>query len=389
MPKEPTSMAELMEARGGNIVPLRYGEVIEVTITAITKSRIWVDVAGLAIGFIPDREFSFDVSQLKVGEKILAQIILPENEAGMVVLSLRRADRERIWRTLEEKFQSGEPIAVRVTAANRGGLIAEFAGLEGFLPVSHLASKNYPKVEGGDANKILMKLRSLVGQMLQAKIITFDRNTSKLIFSERAAGDEKMQQAIASLKVGEIIKVTVSGIVDFGVFVTFQPKDMEEDVEGLIHISEISWDRVDNLATKFKVGEKLDAMVISLDEGRVSLSLKRLTPDPWEANAKDLKVGKHVKGEITRLSPYGGFVRLAASVEGLIHRDAMDKPLEVGKVYEFTITEINEKGHKITLGMKGAKSKPAEKAAAPEKPLQKPKKSGTTKVVKRKSTKKA
>ncbi|MBI3495393.1 30S ribosomal protein S1, partial [Candidatus Berkelbacteria bacterium] len=328
------------------------------------------------IGFIPDREFSFDVSQLKVGEKILAQIILPENEAGMVVLSLRRADRERIWRTLEEKFQSGEPLAVRVTAANRGGLIAEFAGLEGFLPVSHLASKNYPKVEGGDVNKILIKLRSLVGQMLQVKVITFDRNTSKLIFSERAAGDEKMQQAIANLKVGEIIKVTVSGIVDFGVFVTFQPKDMEEEVEGLIHISEISWDRVDNLAAKFKVGESLDAMVISLDEGRVSLSLKRLTPDPWEANAKNLKVGKAVKGEVTRLSPYGGFVRLAASVEGLIHRDAMTKSLEVGKLYEFTITEINEKGHKITLGM--AKT-----------PLPKTKKSGTTKVAKAKTAKKA
>ena len=351
-----TGMADLLEAHGAAVVPFRSQEVVEVTITAITKSKIWVDVANLTTGFIPDREFSFDVSTLKVGDKVLAQVIMPENEDGYVIFSLRRADRERIWRTLEEKHTTADPLAVRVTAANRGGLIVDFAGIEGFLPVSHLASNHYPKVEGGDTTKILAKLRELMNQDLQVKVINFDRTAGKLIFSERAAGDEKMEQAISRLKVEDIVKVTISGIVDFGLFVRFKPAGLEEDVEGLIHISEVSWERVDDLGKRFKVGEKIDAKVISLEDGRVSFSLKRLGEDPWEKGAAKLTVGTKLKGEVTRVTPFGSFVKLGPGVEGLVHRDATTKPLEVGSSHQFTIVEVDANAHKISLSMKEAKS---------------------------------
>lgn len=377
-------MAKLMEDHGAAVVPFRSQEVIEVTITAITKSRIWVDIANLTTGFIPDREFSFDVSQLKVGDKILAQVIMPETEDGHVVLSLRRADRERIWRTLEEKYRSGEPLSAKVSAANRGGLIVDFAGIEGFLPVSHLASNHYPKVEGGDTNKILARLKELVNTNLNAKVINFDRTAGKLIFSERAAGDEKMQQAISRLKVGDIIKVTISGIVDFGLFVRFKPKGMDEEVEGLVHISEVAWERVDDLAKRFAIGGKLDAMVISLEEGRVSLSLKRLVKDPWEAGSKQLAVGKKVKGEVTRVTPYGVFVRLPSGLEGLVHRDEISTPLEAQGSYQFTVLEIDEKGHKISLGQKAPAK--AKGLALSERSESKGLKKAAKKIIKKKAT---
>lgn len=360
-------MADLLEVHGAAVVPFRSQEVVEVTITAITKSKIWVDVANLTTGFIPEREFSFDVSTLKVGDKVLAQVIMPENEDGYVIFSLRRADRERIWRTLEEKHTSAEPLAVKVTAANRGGLIVDFAGVEGFLPVSHLASNHYPKVEGGDTTKILTKLRELMNQNLQVKIINFDRTAGKLIFSERAAGDEKMERAISRLKLGEVVKVTISGIVDFGLFVRFKPKGVDEDVEGLIHISEVSWERVDDLGKRFKVAEKIEAKVISLEDGRVSFSLKRLGEDPWEKGAAKLTVGTKLKGEVTRVTPFGSFVKLGPGVEGLLHRDAITKPLEIGTSHQFTIVEVDANAHKISLSMKAAKPLPKAKKTATNK----------------------
>lgn len=348
---EPKTMAEVAKLYGDNLVPFHLSDVIEVTVLQKTRNRIIVDVNGYNLGFVPEKEFSFDAQDLKIGDKVLATVLAIENDAGYVVLSLRRADRERIWQTLQEHYDSGGPIKAKVKSANRGGLMVEFGGQEGFLPVSQLSPAHYPKVEGGDTSKILAKLKPMIGQTIDVKIITFDRPTNRLIFSEKAIEEDRLGQIASKFKVGEVVDCTISGMVDFGLFVKI-PVDGTQ-VEGLIHISEISWDKVDNLQEKFAVGQKLKAQVLSVDKGKVSLSLKRLEKDPWQNVEKTLTIGKKLSGEVTNMTPFGAFVRLPNGLDALAHISQIgkDKKLEQGKSYIFYILSIDSKARKINLTM--------------------------------------
>lgn len=359
------SMADLVEEAGQSLIPFRQSDVVEVVITSITKNRILVDVQGLCLGFIPEREFSYDFAELKPGDKVLAYVLSLENDEGYVVLSLRRADRERIWRTLQEKMDSGELLAVKVTQANRGGLIVQFGDVEGFLPVSQLSTAHYPRVTGGDKDKILTKLNELVNQTLRVKVISFDRNANKLIFSEKAAGDALQEEKAMQFTVGQHIQGKVTGIVDFGVFVNLG------EFEGLVHISEISWERVDDPRKLFTVGQEVEVIVIGIDNGRVSLSIKRLTPDPWNAEANKLKVGETVEGSVTRVTPFGVFVKLTDRLEGIVQvseisDDSTDphSAVKEGESYQFKVLTIEPDARKVTLSLKQAEQseKPAKKA---------------------------
>lgn len=355
---EPTSMAEAARLYGNNLIPFHINDVMEVTVLQKTRNRILVDVSGYNTGFVPEKEFSFDANDLKVGDKVLASILSLENDSGYVVLSLRRADRERIWQTLQENFDSGEPVKARVKAANRGGLMVEFGGQEGFLPVSQLSAANYPKVEGGDTAQILAKLKPMIGQLLDVKIITFDRPTNRLIFSEKAIEQDRMAGVASKFKVGQEITCSISGVVDFGLFVKV-PVD-NESVEGLIHISEISWERVTNLQERFSIGQEIKAQVISIEKGKLSLSLKRLEKDPWESLEKSYKPGEKVIGEVTNLTPFGAFVRLPNGLDALLHISQMEKDakLKEGQSYDFYILSIDTKVRKINLSM-SVEKKPA------------------------------
>jgi ribosomal protein S1 len=323
-----------------------------------------------------------------------------ENDEGFVVLSLRRADRERVWRTLQEKMDSGELMGVKASQANRGGLIVQFGDVEGFLPVSQLSSAHYPRVSGGDKDQILSKLNELVGLALQVKVISFDRNANKLIFSEKAAGDSLQEEKAMQFSVGQHVQGKVTGVVDFGVFVNLG------EFEGLVHISEISWERVDDPRKLFTVGQEVEVVVIGIENGRVSLSIKRLQSDPWNAEAGKLKVGEQVEGEITRVTPFGIFVKLTDRLEGIVQVSEISDEnadsravAKEGEKHLFKILTIEPESRKLTLSLKqaekikkAAKEKTEEKIEKTEKPAEvktEEKEEKTEKPVKEKIEKKA
>lgn len=352
------SMEELVKTAEDRLIPFREREMTEAIVLAVSKKRIMVDLGGYMLGIVPEREFSVDSDEIKPGDKISAYVMMLENENGYAILSLRRADKEKLWDAIESKVANDELVSVRVVQANRGGLMAAFGNLEGFLPVSQLSSTHYPRVEGADKDKILTKLQQLVGKNLKVKILSFEKSAEKLIFSEKAAGDIELSEKLQSFKIGDKVKGKVTGVVSFGLFV-----DLGE-IEGLVHISEISWDHIENIEDKFRVSDNIEAVVTSIENGRISLSVKQLTPDPWEDEAKKIKLGDKVKGEITTITPYGAFVKLPNGLEGLLHvSEFPDEALEgkqalsEGQEHQFEVIAIETASRKIALSLKQKNTK--------------------------------
>lgn len=372
-PAKGDTMESLIKELGDNLLPFAENDTVEVTILAVGGNRIWVDVAGQSLGFIPEKEITSKTG-LKAGDKVFCTVISMEDDAGNVVLSMKRADREKYWIELKEKFESGDPVNITITDANKGGLMTEVGGIQGFLPVSQLSPQKYPRVAGGDKDEILNRLRQFIGQEVPVKVINCDKENNKLIFSEKAVRATEVKEKIDKYKVGEKIKGKITGIVDFGLFVSLDPQ-----IEGLIHISEVSWSRVSDLDRLFKVGDEVEAIIISTDDGRISLSIKRLLPDPWVKAASKYKVGDVVKGEVTKITPFGAFVSLDEEIDGLVHiselsADHIVDPgqiVELGKEYQFKIISIEPESHRLGLslkvGDKEVEDKPAAKKAKAEK----------------------
>jgi len=358
--KKIQTMKDLVADFSNKLVPFKEGDVTEVKILEIGKSRILVDVAGFCLGIIPEKEILPEATELKAGDKILAYVLMLENQDGFCVLSLKRADKERVTKILEEKFTTGDILTVKCHDANRGGLLCAFGEYEGFLPVSQLSSSHYPKVGSGDKDEILGKLRQLVNQNLQVKILSFEPQNNKLIFSEKAAGDLVQQEKIKSYQVGQTLEGTITGVVDFGLFINLG------EVEGLVHISEVAWEHVENLSEKFKVGDKVKVQIISVENNRLSLSIKRLLPDPWLELVKKYKNGDIIKGKITRITPFGAFVSFDG-LDGLVHVSEMGEKVtspaelvEVGQAYKFKIIAIEPELHKLNLSMKSVEKEKTE-----------------------------
>ena len=385
MSKEPQSMKDLVADFANKLVPFKQGDVVEVKVIETSKTRALVDVAGFCLGFIPEKEMSPETGELKPGDKVLAYVLVLENPDGYCVLSLKRADKERVTKILEEKFTSGGILPVKCHDANRGGLLCAFGEYEGFLPVSQLASSHYPKVSSGDKEEILGKLRQLLNQTFQVKIISFEPGAGKLIFSEKAAGDVVQQEKIKNYKIGDVLEGEITGIVDFGLFINMG------EVEGLVHISEVAWEHVENLRDMFQVGQKVKVEIISTENNRLSLSIKRLTEDPWIKSVDKYKSGDKIKGKVTRITPFGAFVTFDG-LDGLVHKTEMDDTeIEVGKEHDFYIVSIEPELHKLNLSMKDAKEKKTEKSDSAEEPEEKKtkiKETKTKKTVKKEKGKK-
>jgi small subunit ribosomal protein S1 len=353
------SMKALFEKLGDDILPYKEGDMVEAAVLAVGGNRIWVDVAGQALGFIPEREITTKTG-LKKGDKIFASVLHMENEEGNVVLSMRQADREKYWQEMEEKCKTGEVIASHITDANKGGLISEIGGIQGFLPVSQLTAEHYPRVSGGDKEEILNRLRQFIGTDMMVKVINCDKEGNKLIFSEKAVSADEVKGKIDKYSVGDKVKGKITGIVDFGLFIK-----IDTQIEGLIHISEISLSRVTDLHKLFHVGDEVDAIIIGIDNGKISLSLKRLQDDPWVKAAAKFKVNTEVKGEVTKITPFGAFVSLGDGIDGLAHVSEMSDEhivdpgqiVELGKEYTFKIISIEPDSHRLGLSLKGAGKK--------------------------------
>lgn len=354
MPKNAITMDELLA--GSDVKALAAGDVVEGTISSVKKHEVWVDLGAKGVGVVLRREIGHGQS-LEIGQPITVSVLNPELEEGYALLSMRRAVKDRGWDELQRMFDVQEIVEISPYDANRGGLLVELEGIRGFLPVSQLAAGHYPRVSGADKDEILQKLNALVNKPLRVRILDVSRKDNKLIFSEKEAIKDDIQSRFSELKVGDVVEGVITGVIDFGAFVNV------DGIEGLIHISEISWERVDNPRNYVKVGETVKAKIIAIDKDRLSLSLKQLTEDPWLKEVKKFNKGDVVEGKITRITPFGAFVQLSSSVEALVHVSEMSDeegvdPEEIFKLNEkkqFKIIDIDTEARKIGLSLKNAK----------------------------------
>lgn len=360
------TMAELLATPGVEIKVPKIGDVLEGKVLSISKNEVFLDVEGFGLGVVRGRELydnSQMLSNLKVGESVSASVVESENKDGNIELSFRQAGTERVWQDLDQRMHNKEVIKTKILEANKGGLMVEVDGVIGFLPVSQLSSEHYPRVEEGDKNKILEVLRSFVGSLFEVRIITADPAEEKLIVSEKAVGEQELREKISKLSLGQIVEGEVTGVVDFGIFVKF-----DQGLEGLVHISELAWSRIEHPKDLFKVGQPVKAVVISIEKDRISLSIKRLTPDPWLAAIKKYEVGQKVLGKVSKIMPFGAFVELEPEIFGLVHsvelsnEEGIDPAqiLKVGEEREFKIISIEPQEHRLGLSLRALVSSPPE-----------------------------
>jgi small subunit ribosomal protein S1 len=307
------------------------------------------------VGVILRREVG--ANNLEEGQTISASVVDPELDEGYALLSMKRAAKDRGWGELQRIFNEQEIVEVMPYDANRGGLLIELEGIRGFLPVSQLSAEHYPRVSDSDKDEILTKINSLVGKSLRVRILDVSRKDNKLIFSEKEAVRDDMQNRLKELKVGDIVEGIVTGVIDFGAFINV------DGIEGLVHISEISWERVEDPRKYIKVGETVKAKIIAIDKDRLSLSIKQMSDDPWLSEVKKFKKGDTVEGKITRITPFGAFVQLSPAVEALVHVSEMSDgesidPESVFKLNEkkkFKVIDIDTDNRKIALSLKDVK----------------------------------
>ncbi len=352
------TMDDLLAQAGDNVRQLTVGETVDGTVLSVKKHEILIDLGPLGVGLVPRREVSLS-KNYNVGDSVIASVIDTELEDGYSLLSLRKAAKDRGWDEVMAKLESGEIITVVPYDANRGGLLVEYEGIRGFLPVSQLSAEHYPRVGSSDKDEILQRLNSLVKKDIKARILDADRKANKLIFSEKEAVKEGLAERFQKLAIGDTVTGVVTGVVDFGVFVNV------EGIEGLIHISEISWERVNNPSDYVKVGQTIEAKIIAIDKERLSLSMKQLTKDPWLDEVEQFKPGEKVEGTVTRITPFGAFVQLSPAVEALVHVSELggdgtdpEKVFTLNERKEFTVLDIDKENRKISLSLgKSSKKK--------------------------------
>jgi len=354
MSKSELTMDELLAS--SDITQLKAGDVVEGVVSSVRKHEIWIDLGANGVGVVMRREIGHG-QQLEEGQTVVTSVVDPELDEGHALLSMRRAAKDRGWDELQRAFDNQEILEIQPYDANRGGLLIELEGIRGFLPVSQLAAGHYPRVSGADKDEILQKLNQLTSKKLRVRILDISRKDNKLIFSEKEAVKDDMQARFSELKVGDVVKGIVTGVIDFGAFVNV------DGIEGLIHISEISWERVEDPRDYIKNGDEIEAKIIAIDKDRLSLSLKQMQEDPWLNEVKAFKKGEMVEGKVTRITPFGAFVQLSPSVEALVHVSEMsdDEGVDPEKIFQlnekkkFKVIDIDTEGRKIALSLKNAK----------------------------------
>ena len=334
---------------------LKAGDIVEGEVIEKRGSRLFVDLGRGGVGIVFGREYHEAADAIKglaPGERITAKVVLSDNEEGYAELSLKEAGREKNWKELERLRSSGELVRLRVREANRGGLILEHLGVAGFLPASQLSQEHYPRVEGGDKEKIYDELKKLVGQTLEVAVLDVNAVEDKLIFSEKTKETEAARRRLAAYHVGDVIAGEVAGIVSFGAFVRFG-----DGLEGLIHISEIDWQLISTPADVLSVGQKVSAKIIAIEGDRVSLSLKALKADPWAGAEEKYKKDDLVTGAVVKFNPFGAFVKLDPDIQGLAHisefgsEAAMKETLKLGERHQFQVFSVDAKEHRLALGL--------------------------------------
>lgn len=385
--------------------PLKIGDIVEGKIIGVGRSAVYLDLGPFGAGIIYGEEFykgKDALKELKIGDNLSAKIIDLDNEEGFTELSISQAEEELAWCQLNKKKENDQTIKVKILGANKGGLLTKVSGVQAFLPVSQLSSEHYPHIEGGDQTKILDELKKFVDKELEVKILDVSRKEGKLILSEKAKEIKKIKEILKNYQVGDIVEGKITAILDFGVFLKFPistsaegPTESERTVEtrelsakrklpslgrvesakasadkkstidkeqkgleGLIHISELDWQLIEDPSNIVKIGEKVKAKITKISNGRVSLSLKALKKNPWEDFSKKHKIGDIVQGKVSKFNHFGAFVGINKKIQGLCHisefgsQEKMEEFLEIGKKYDFEILSVEPTQYRLTLKLK-------------------------------------
>lgn len=350
---EKTLNEELINLTDGTPFTLNVGDIVEGKVINTHRSSVFIDLGVYGTGIIYGREFinARDIiRKIKAGDAIKAKIVEVGNEDGYVELSLKEARQALVWKEAEELIQSKAVIELPVKEANKGGLIIEWKGIQGFLPASQLRPENYPRVEDSDKDKILKELKKFVGEKMSVNIISANAKEDKLVFSEKATNQEERMGVVDKYHVGDDLDCEVAGIVDFGIFLK-----IEEGLEGLVHISEIDWGLIDDPRKIFKVGDKVKARIIEIKDGKISLSIKVFKDNPWKEFEGKLKKGDIISGVVIKFNKHGALASIKEGVAGLVHNssfggeDKLKEKLELGKTYNFQINLFDPKDQKMTL----------------------------------------
>ena len=380
---EPTTMEELLAEQDSDIKSFKHGDVVEGNVVRIDKDEILVDIGAKSEGVVSNRELfgrhgGEGQAPLSIGDTVLVYVLQPESPEGHAVLSLRRAGLERKWRAMQEQFEAGVIIEAPVIDHNKGGLIVD-CGIRGFVPISQIV--DFPRRPQNDqprdaAQEIAEKLMPFVGRKLRLKILEVNRKANRLILSEKVAlyeeRREKRDELFSSLQVGQKVTGTVRSIAPFGVFIDLG------GIDGLVHKSELSWNKVNNPESGYKVGDEVEAEVIDInhERGRISLSIRRLQPDPWHSTVADFNVGDIIDGTVTKLVNFGAFVRVRDGLEGLIHISELSHqrvahPGDVvheGQSLKLKIISLDSERHRLGLSLKQAEEPPARPVVEPGQP---------------------
>ena len=356
----PHIMEELLKARPKTF--LKAGDLIDGNVLIKAGARVYIDLGMFGTGIIYGREYQNArdfIKKLNIGDPVAAKIVEAENEDGIVELSLKEAGAEIAWKEIKELKDLGEALELRVTDSNKGGLVIDLRGIKGFLPASQLNAAHYPRVEGGDKEKIAEELGKFVGQPLSVIILDIDSKAQKLIFSEKGVESEDVKKIIEQYKVGDTAEGEVTGIVEFGIFIK-----IAENLEGLAHISELDWALVENPGDLFKVGDKVKAKIIAIEGDKISLSVKALKTDPWVASREKHNKGDIVEGKALRINKFGALILLDSGVHGLAHisefgsEKRMRELVETGKQYVFQIVVFQPENRKLSLSFLGKPGEP-------------------------------
>jgi small subunit ribosomal protein S1 len=337
--------------------PPQEGDVVEGPVISVDKSAIYIDLSPFGMGIIYGREFIIArdmIRKLHVADTVSAKVVDVKSKTGYIELSLKEAKQAMVWEEVEQAIKDKTPLELTITDANKGGLLLSWQGLQGFLPASQLSAAHYPRVADGDKDRILEELRRLVGEKITVTIIGATQEDGKLIFSEKNTEHEEAEVKKAEkYEIGDVLSGTITGVVEFGVFVK-----IEENLEGLVHISELDWSLVEDPKKLFSVGDKVDVKVIDIKNGKVSLSIKQLKENPWTAAANKFKKGDVVKGVVIKFNKHGALASIEEGVAGLIHisefesEEKLKETLELGKAYDFKITLFEPKEQRMTLSTK-------------------------------------
>lgn len=332
------------------------GDLVEGTVVNIERGRLYIDVPPFGTALIYGKEYLSARDVLKnvhVGDTISAKVVDTENEDGYIEVSLREARQALVWGEAEAARDAKTVTEITISDANKGGLIVEWQGVQGFLPASQLSAEHYPRVPDGDKDKIFSKLKDLIGTKIPVMIITADAKEQKLIFSGKIGETEDRAHAVSQFSVDDVLTGTVTGTTDFGVFVK-----IDENLEGLVHISEMDWALVENPKTRYKVGDAIKVKIIDIKDGKISLSIKALTEDPWKVASAKYEKGQKVDAVVIKFNKHGALASVEEGVAGLVHvsefssEEKLREALSLGSVHKFTITLFDAKEHRMTLSYK-------------------------------------